>query len=64
MAYEDDTVLRGEPRIMLLLAPQTAATFAAFGFEVKVEKSQITGVRGRSTSHTIMAELGYSDITA
>lgn len=44
MAYEDDTVLRGEPRIMFLLAPQIAATFAAFGFEVKVEKSQITGV--------------------
>ena len=44
MAYEDDTVLRGEPRIMFLLAPQISATFAAFGFEVKVEKSQITGV--------------------
>ena len=25
MAYEDDTVLRGEPRIMFLLAPQIAA---------------------------------------
>ena len=44
VAYEDDTVLRGEPGIMFLVAPQIAVTFAAFGFEVKVEKSQITGV--------------------
>ena len=29
---------------MFLLAPQIAATFVAFGFEVKVEKSQITGI--------------------
>jgi hypothetical protein len=44
IAYEDDTMIRGEPAIIFLLAPRIAELFADFGFEVKVVKSKITGV--------------------
>ena len=43
VAYEDDTMIRGDPEIICLIAPRLAEHFNNFGFEVKVEKSKITG---------------------
>jgi hypothetical protein len=43
VAYEDDTMIRGDPAIIYLVAPLLADHFSNFGFEVKVAKSKITG---------------------
>ena len=43
VAYEDDTMIRGDPEIIYLIAPRLADHFDSFGFEVKIEKSKITG---------------------
>lgn len=43
VSYEDDTMIRGDPEIIYLIAPRLADHFDHFGFEVKVAKSKITG---------------------
>ena len=42
-AYEDDTLIRGEARIMNKIGPLVAAHFETHGFVVKIVKSKITG---------------------
>lgn len=42
-AYEDDTLIRGEARIMKRIGPMVAAHFLTHGFVVKIAKSKITG---------------------
>jgi len=43
-AYEDDTLIRGEPAIMALLAPRIPQIFAQYGLIAKPEKCIITGI--------------------
>ena len=42
-AYEDDTQIRGESRVMFRVAPRIEGIFANHGFQVNVSKSKITG---------------------
>lgn len=44
-AYEDDTQIRGEPKVMFRVAPLIEGIFANHGFTVNVSKSKITGRR-------------------